>query len=155
MQSYEEWAHWLITNIPITSRLVIPGGSSPFLDAKSNENGNSINNQNHHEPNIPGDVIFPYIPPHPALSNPRKNHRYLFLALKQQKKIKIPLDAWKDKAQKRREAINELQRKDVDQPRNDLKDGWSSEMMSVERYTPLFFSYFITLFSLNFFFLSF
>ncbi|KAJ3295697.1 MFT2-Corn MFT-like protein [Blyttiomyces sp. JEL0837] len=112
-QSIEEWAHWLIVDIPVTKRVVIPGGSSPFL----NPSTTTLDHQNltgtgYHpkqrpsgEPSLPGKVILPYIPPHPANSNPRRVHRYLLTVLEQEKEIGgIDLDAIKTTVESEREA---------------------------------------------------
>lgn len=71
-QAYEEWCHWMVSDIPIESRCTIEGGSS-VLDPKAS--------------NI-GKTVLEYIPPHPAHSNPSKMHRYVFTLLKQS----APLD---------------------------------------------------------------
>ena len=74
-------------NIPVQFRCDIKGGSSPFIkedkiQRDSNQNGIHFLPQPPAEPpSIPGEVLLDYIPPHPALSNPRKNHRYLFSLL--------------------------------------------------------------------------
>jgi hypothetical protein len=75
-------------NIPVSSRLCIPGGSSPFLapssihESTNHGKGDSFFPSAPNEsPVIPGETILDYIPPHPALSNPRKVHRYLISLL--------------------------------------------------------------------------
>ncbi|TPX51100.1 hypothetical protein SeLEV6574_g00473 [Synchytrium endobioticum] len=105
-RSYHEWCHWLITNIPANgSCVVIPGGSSPFLDPAPTDSKSlaSPPSTYHHnlsyqpkapdsEPVIPGNVVFPYVPPHPANSEPGREHRYLFTLMKQPKGEKINVD---------------------------------------------------------------
>ncbi|KAJ3071543.1 MFT2-Corn MFT-like protein [Podochytrium sp. JEL0797] len=86
--SIQEWCHWLVTDIPVTNRLVIPAGSSPFLapatSAAEGLTGASFHpNAPKEEPVIPGTVVLPYVPPHPANSNPRKTHRYLLTVFEQ------------------------------------------------------------------------
>lgn len=73
----EEFAHWHILNIPVVGgeELVINGGSSPFIKGQENK------------VDVPGDVLFDYIPPHPPHSNPKKPHRYLVSLLEQPEKI--------------------------------------------------------------------
>ncbi|RKO85456.1 hypothetical protein BDK51DRAFT_33471, partial [Blyttiomyces helicus] len=71
-QTYEEWCHWLVTDVAVTNRLVIPGGTSPLIS-------NPIPNQ----PTLPGKVVLPYVPPHPAFSNPKRLHRYVITVLRQ------------------------------------------------------------------------
>jgi hypothetical protein len=39
------------------------------------------------EPIIPGDVVFGYVPPHPAFEAPRHSHRYVFALLEQTESI--------------------------------------------------------------------
>ncbi|KAJ3031175.1 UNVERIFIED_CONTAM: MFT2-Corn MFT-like protein [Siphonaria sp. JEL0065] len=87
--SIQEWCHWLITDIPVTNRLVIAPGSSPYLNSSpvdtSKLTGTSFHpSQPTAEPTLPGNVILPYVPPHPANSNPRKNHRYLLTVFEQE-----------------------------------------------------------------------
>jgi hypothetical protein len=74
----------LRANIPVEYRLEVDGGSSPFL---SPGKGHLVKDAHHipeapiEPPLIPGETIFPYIPPHPPLSDPRKVHRLLFTLL--------------------------------------------------------------------------
>ncbi|KAJ3108567.1 MFT2-Corn MFT-like protein [Phlyctochytrium planicorne] len=90
LRCYEEWCHWLVTDIPMTAgRVMIPGGSSPFLAKPNGESSASTGSYDYHpsapeeEPQIPGNIIFPYVPPHPPNSNPRKVHRYVLYAFGQ------------------------------------------------------------------------
>ncbi|KAJ3219239.1 hypothetical protein HK099_004757 [Clydaea vesicula] len=91
----EEWCHWKIVNIPVKERLEIRGGESVFL--KSNpDNVNCFNLQtrfpfrpNQEKRKQVGDTIFPYIPPHPAHSNPRLTRRYLFTLIEQKELIDV------------------------------------------------------------------
>lgn len=102
--SYEEWCHWLVTDIPVQNRLVIPGGSSPLLQpATSNAESqlagaHFVPSPPTEQPTIPGNVIFPYVPAHPPASNPRKVHRYL-LAVLEQPEPNMKLDTENIKAQ--------------------------------------------------------
>jgi large subunit ribosomal protein L35 len=66
-QSYDEWCHWMVSDITVKGRTTIEGGSS--FDAP-------IKPAN-------GMTVLEYIPPHPALSNPSKVHRYVVTLLKQ------------------------------------------------------------------------
>ncbi|KAJ3356986.1 MFT2-Corn MFT-like protein [Entophlyctis luteolus] len=98
-ESIQEWCHWLITDIPVTSnRLTIDFGSSPFLGPTSVTNKKDLKGAEFHatkpeqEPVLPGNVVFPYIPPHPANSNPRKIHRYLLTLFEQRPDQKISVD---------------------------------------------------------------
>ncbi|KAJ3218910.1 MFT2-Corn MFT-like protein [Dinochytrium kinnereticum] len=92
-RSYEEWCHWLVTDIPVTGRLVIPGGSSPFLGRKAAPQVSAAERSgfDYHPPRpgtppeIPGNVVLPYVPPHPPNSNPRRLHRYVLYAFRQPK----------------------------------------------------------------------
>ncbi|TPX30255.1 hypothetical protein SmJEL517_g06145 [Synchytrium microbalum] len=105
--SYHDWCHWLITNIPVsTDRVVIPGGSSPYLSplAESAKTVASPSPKQYDpiltfqpkqpatEPSLPGDVIFPYVPIHPASSNPGREHRYVFVLLKQPNGERVNVD---------------------------------------------------------------
>lgn len=66
---YREWCQWLLVNVPIQDALTIPSTPSPYLsDTPSN---------------LPGDVILPYVPPHPNKSKPNKSHRYLLTIMEQ------------------------------------------------------------------------
>jgi large subunit ribosomal protein L35 len=67
-KSFDEWCHWLVTDIKVSGgRTKIVGGS------------------NIHNPIKPanGNTVLEYAPPHPALSNPSKQHRYVITVLKQ------------------------------------------------------------------------
>ena len=87
--------HEKSANIPITKCLEIKGGNSPFLveskeplkrDPKIENRGAHFVPSGSTEPQeIPGEVLLDYIPPHPPLSNPRKNHRYVFTLLESSK----------------------------------------------------------------------
>ncbi|KAJ3119538.1 MFT2-Corn MFT-like protein [Nowakowskiella sp. JEL0407] len=86
---YNEWCHWLVTDIPVTNRLVIPAGSNAFLKGKEfpvgESNTASFTPQPPEvEPELTGNVIFPYAPLHPPYSDPRKMHRYVFTLFEQQ-----------------------------------------------------------------------
>jgi hypothetical protein len=86
-------------NIPVEYQLNVEGGSSPFLSPNSQEeivldqkNGTHfIPSAPSRPPVIPGETLLDYVPPHPPLSNPRKNHRYLFTLLENQD-IGTPMD---------------------------------------------------------------
>ncbi|KXS17724.1 PEBP-like protein [Gonapodya prolifera JEL478] len=69
-KAYEEWCHWLVTDIPVTSHAVLP--SFPIS-----------NNPAPAPPSFPGNTILPYIPPLPAKQNPRKIRRYTLLVIEQ------------------------------------------------------------------------
>ncbi|KAJ1343005.1 hypothetical protein BSLG_002430 [Batrachochytrium salamandrivorans] len=83
-KSYEEWCHWLVTDIPVGRRLEIRGGRSPFFnsgklshfDASSPMESISKTTQRIARKaarvSIPGTVVFDYVPPHPTFSNPRR-----------------------------------------------------------------------------------
>ncbi|KAJ3196264.1 hypothetical protein HK101_009529 [Irineochytrium annulatum] len=98
-RNYEEWAHWLITDIPVTSHLVIPGGSSPYLapapvppfNPQTDHPGAYHPSKPEVEPKIPGKVVLPWVPPHPANSNPRKAHRYLMTLFRQKGPIEVDI----------------------------------------------------------------
>ncbi|KAJ1547585.1 hypothetical protein HK096_002267 [Nowakowskiella sp. JEL0078] len=104
-KSYEEWCHWLVTDIPVTNRLVIEGGSRDYLQNAVFPIGES-NHANYtpappeKEPIIPGKVIFPYVPPHPAYSDPINNHRYVLTLFEQQdSELKFDLKRLKEIAE--------------------------------------------------------
>ncbi|KAJ3114834.1 hypothetical protein HDU96_001577 [Phlyctochytrium bullatum] len=100
-RSFEEWCHWLVTDIPVQGRVTLAGGLSPYLKPAENQTVlNSLRGVDFHPdvpseaPVIPGNVIYPYVPPHPANSNPRKLHRYVLYAFKQkQEGVTLDLDA--------------------------------------------------------------
>ncbi|KAJ3042549.1 MFT2-Corn MFT-like protein [Rhizophlyctis rosea] len=90
-KSYDQWVHWMITDIPVQNRLIIPGGTSPFLGPPTAPSGPTVfTTFPEQPPELPGNVIFPYVPPHPALQAPKKIHRYMVVAL-EQKGEKLPL----------------------------------------------------------------
>ncbi|KAI8612828.1 phosphatidylethanolamine-binding protein, partial [Chytriomyces sp. MP71] len=108
-KSIHEWCHWLITDIEVTNRLTIQPGSSPFLVAPGKDTA-SLTGVSFHptapvngEPVLPGKVVFPYVPPHPANSNPRQIHRYLLTVFEQSegKTVEVQLETL------RAEALNE------------------------------------------------
>ncbi|KAI8824383.1 uncharacterized protein EV422DRAFT_519929 [Fimicolochytrium jonesii] len=112
-KSYEEWCHWLITDVPVQRRLVIPGGSSPYLqtpkdDAAKGElekmltGAHFVPKAPETAPVIPGNVVFPYVPAHPPASNPRKQHRYMLVVLEQEKEGSVKIDVESLKAQARK-----------------------------------------------------
>jgi phosphatidylethanolamine-binding protein (PEBP) family uncharacterized protein len=70
-----EFIHWLVTDIKVNGLLEVNPTKSKFLGDKSDFNA--------------GTVIFPYLPPHPALSNPRKAHRYVLTLLEQPSKLSL------------------------------------------------------------------
>jgi hypothetical protein len=82
-------------NIPVTKSLEIAGGASSFLMEPKEplKRDPEIENRGAHfvpsgsaEPQqVPGEVLLDYIPPHPPLSNPRKNHRYVLTLLERSK----------------------------------------------------------------------
>jgi phosphatidylethanolamine-binding protein (PEBP) family uncharacterized protein len=96
-KSTQEWCHWLVTNIPITSNITIPGGTSPYLappTATTLEYESSKGESFHSKSpeiltELPGTTVFPYVPPHPANSNPRSIHRYVLAVLKQNGKVDV------------------------------------------------------------------
>ena len=91
-KSYIQWCHWYIANIKITSSIEIKPGSSPYLTELpelTSNNGNPVFQGTVSNPEIPGDVVFDYVPFHPAHSNPRKQRRYMFVLLKQTEKVDI------------------------------------------------------------------
>ncbi|KAJ3251766.1 hypothetical protein HK103_002073 [Boothiomyces macroporosus] len=63
------------TNVKVQDRLVIDGGYSNFLGEKKDQ--------------TVGSVVYDYVPPHPPLSNPRKEHRYLITLWKQSKELSL------------------------------------------------------------------
>ncbi|KAJ3308880.1 hypothetical protein HDV04_000721 [Boothiomyces sp. JEL0838] len=81
-QSRDEWCHWLITNVKVQDRLVIDGGYSNFLGEKKGKYNVTIDQ-------TVGSVVYDYVPPHPPLSNPRKEHRYLITLWKQSKELSL------------------------------------------------------------------
>ncbi|KAJ3163466.1 hypothetical protein HDU86_000045 [Geranomyces michiganensis] len=112
-RSYEEWCHWLVTDVAVTDRLVIPGGSSPLLQppadgtaaaaeafAKATTGASFVPSAPAQQPEIPGTVLFPYVPAHPPASNPRKLHRYAMLVLEQSGPgaVKVDMDALRESA---------------------------------------------------------
>ncbi|TPX66923.1 hypothetical protein CcCBS67573_g07659 [Chytriomyces confervae] len=104
-QSIHEWCHWLITDISVTNRLTIEPGSSPYLAPSTLDTANLTDASFHPsppsaEPKLPGTVVLPYIPPHPANSNPRKTHRYLLTIFEQPegKSLDISLEAIRSEA---------------------------------------------------------
>ncbi|KAI9351441.1 phosphatidylethanolamine-binding protein [Obelidium mucronatum] len=114
--SIQEWCHWLITDIPVTNRLTIAPGTSPYLGASTIETsgltGTSFHPSQPSEPAVlPGTVVLPYIPPHPANSNPRKNHRYLLTVFEQEGEtpVNVKLESIREEALKLRQG--ELEKK--------------------------------------------
>ncbi|KAI8899217.1 phosphatidylethanolamine-binding protein [Globomyces pollinis-pini] len=89
--SYEQWCHWLITDIPVNKSTVIPSLPSPYLDSSV-------------ESKLPGNVVFDYVPPHPTFSNPKKPHRMLLVCWEQStEKLDIDTSLWTSEAEKQRE----------------------------------------------------
>ncbi|KAI8802487.1 phosphatidylethanolamine-binding protein [Cladochytrium replicatum] len=88
---YEEWCHWMITDIPITQRLVIPSRTSPYIDmTKIPVSERSLNTAGYFPPPpeevsepVPGTTVLPYVPLHPAFSDPKHVHRYIFYVMEQ------------------------------------------------------------------------
>ncbi|KAJ3269914.1 hypothetical protein HDV01_000801 [Terramyces sp. JEL0728] len=74
-QSIDEWCHWLVTNVQVKDRLVLNGGYSNFLGEQNEQTA--------------GSVVHDYVPPHPPLSNPRKEHRYLITLWRQSKELSL------------------------------------------------------------------
>lgn len=71
-------------NIPVDYRLEVDGGSSPFLapgKGRSDPGAHFTPETPKVPPVIPGETVLDYIPPHPALSDPRKVHRVMFTLL--------------------------------------------------------------------------
>ncbi|KAJ3023187.1 hypothetical protein HKX48_003965 [Thoreauomyces humboldtii] len=112
-KTYEEWCHWLVTDVPVTTRLVIPGGSSPLLqDAASltadlptlTAGADFVPKAPASPPAQIGNVIFPYVPAHPAASNPTKVHRYVLMVMEQTEagSVKIDMANLKQKAEELR-----------------------------------------------------
>ncbi|KAJ8329773.1 39S ribosomal protein L38, mitochondrial [Batrachochytrium dendrobatidis] len=118
-KSYEEWCHWLVTDIPVGRSAEFPGGVSPFFKPERLVNIDPLSkfapiveasrakSDSQSESLIPGNVVFPYIPPHPTFSNPRRVHRYVVTLFKQPNKTtplnidmsKLQLQAETDRAQ--------------------------------------------------------
>ncbi|KAJ3284680.1 MFT2-Corn MFT-like protein [Rhizoclosmatium sp. JEL0117] len=103
--SIQEWCHWLVTDIPVTNRLTIEAGSSPFLGTSAVDTTGLTGASFHPtkpsgEPVISGNVVLPYVPPHPANSNPRKTHRYLLTVFEQQgdAPLNVQLESIRDEA---------------------------------------------------------
>lgn len=68
--AYQEFCHWLVTDIPVIERCVIESAPSIYLK-------DSSNSQKVEEKNIKiGKTVLPYLPPHPFLTNPKRPHRY-------------------------------------------------------------------------------
>jgi hypothetical protein len=59
-------------------------------------------------PKIPGNVVFDYLPLHPALSNPKSNHRYQLSLWKQPSSLKIDKSLWSLQSEKDRKASKSL-----------------------------------------------
>ncbi|KAL2911782.1 39S ribosomal protein L38, mitochondrial [Polyrhizophydium stewartii] len=107
--TYEEWCHWLITDIPVAQRAEITGGASPFFHPDRMHNVDpaspfaSLTGLPTGPSAVPGNVVLDYIPPHPAFSNPRRVHRYLFTLFKQPTdKLKMSLGSVRAAAQRQR-----------------------------------------------------
>ncbi|KAJ3176845.1 hypothetical protein HDU87_004777 [Geranomyces variabilis] len=124
-RSYEEWCHWLVTDVAVTDRLVIPGGSSPLLQrqqqaedaeafAKATTGATFVPNAPAQQPEIPGKVLFPYVPAHPPASNPRKLHRYAMLVMEQSGPgaVKVDLEALKKSARELDASVKERNEKE-------------------------------------------
>jgi hypothetical protein len=62
------------------------------IDTKSDSNNSGI----------PGNVVFDYLPLHPALSNPRSNHRYQLSLWKQKSPLQIEKTKWTLKSEQDR-----------------------------------------------------
>ncbi|TPX55339.1 hypothetical protein PhCBS80983_g05400 [Powellomyces hirtus] len=106
-KTYEEWCHWLVTDIPVTNRLVIPGGSSPLLAEPTEQFATMVTGASYvptapaTPPQIPGNVLLPYVPAHPPASNPRRVHRYVLMVMEQTGgpgSVKVDVEALKEKA---------------------------------------------------------
>ena len=85
-QTYEEWCHWLVSNINVKDYLHIHPSPSPFLqtpiiDALNPSTPSDLQPQS--TTTTPGTVIFNYVPTHPMKSRPNKTHRYFFALLQQ------------------------------------------------------------------------
>lgn len=61
---------------------MIDGGYSNFLGEKKGKYNVTIDQ-------TVGSVVYDYVPPHPPLSNPRKEHRYLITLWKQSKELSL------------------------------------------------------------------
>ncbi|KAJ3407518.1 MFT2-Corn MFT-like protein [Chytridiales sp. JEL 0842] len=142
--SYQEWAHWLVTDIPVQNELVIPFGTSPFLRPASSTPAippTSNKGAGFHpvppttEPKIPGNMVLPYLPPHPPNSNPRKVHRYLLTVFEQKEKgaVQIDLGTLKAAALREREAGLEVKRKALAMQRRNKSDGTEVEVPAWEK----------------------
>eukprot|EP00842_Homolaphlyctis_polyrhiza_P000120 jgi/Hompol1/1108/HPOL_005513-RA len=110
-KAYEEWCHWLVTDIPVGYRGVIPAApsshfkperlsnvdpASPFASLPSPPTENKL----------PGNVVLDYVPIHPAFSNPRNVHRYVFSVFQQPtEKLNVDSDAFKAAAEAHRQAV--------------------------------------------------
>lgn len=68
--SLTDCCHWLMANVPFTNYLDFASLPSPFIESGSLES--SI-----------GDVLYPYVPPHPSKANPKMNHRFAFVLVDQ------------------------------------------------------------------------
>ncbi|KAJ3151484.1 hypothetical protein HDU89_001927 [Geranomyces variabilis] len=121
-RSYEEWCHWLVTDVAVTDRLVVPGGSSPLLRlqadaeafAKATTGASFVPTAPAQQPEIPGKVLFPYVPAHPPASNPRKLHRYAMLVMEQSGPgaVKVDMQALKKSAEEMAASVKERNEKD-------------------------------------------
>ena len=89
-KSFEEWCHWLVTDIPVKGECILPSIPSPFFGEKFVE---SV-----------GNTVFGYVPPIPTFANPRQPHRYCFALFEQeaQRPLAVDLAALKHKAQQER-----------------------------------------------------
>ncbi|KAI9092707.1 phosphatidylethanolamine-binding protein [Phlyctochytrium arcticum] len=110
--AYEHWCHWLVTDIPVKGRTVIPGGASPYLQPANQavdkilDGAKFVPSAPETESPIPGKVVFPYVPAHPPASNPRTPHRYFMAVLEQpSESVQIDLETLSQKARKAAEQI--------------------------------------------------
>ncbi|KAI9008096.1 hypothetical protein BC832DRAFT_553064 [Gaertneriomyces semiglobifer] len=144
-KSIEEWCHWLVTDIPVQGRLVIPGGSSPLLRAPSEASQTMLAGASFipappaKEPTIPGNVVFPYVPAHPAASNPRKVHRYFLAVLEQPSStLKLDVEGWGQIAEEATAKLRKAQTKGNTPAYAKSTDGEGERQLKVrERGVPL------------------
>ena len=110
-----EWCHWLVTNIPLPApeqqeqlkksthkiSVTLPGGTSPYLQpalSTPKAKKSSRKGIRYHPsapavtPQLPGNVVLPYVPPHPPNQAPKSAHRYVLVALEQTSRIDVDVE---------------------------------------------------------------
>ncbi len=87
------------TDINVDQTTTIPSQPCAYISGENNDQSASQS----------GTVVFDYVPPHPPLSNPKKQHRYLLSLWKQSKDLEIDIQQWKAIAQAEREKAKLLE----------------------------------------------